>query len=268
MVTEDDVRQIIASLPETSELLSAGVPYFRVSRRGFAKLRQEEKAVMVHTAGLPEKDALMRAAPDKFFSTPHYDGHPAVLVRLSAVDTDELTELLVASWRLRAPDELRDGFDQEIELGGSPRWGDAMQNGKIRPYALKPGEGWTYNFGVDFVVKVGELGQGRRLAVVEYTTRAGEEPPDHTHGTEDEMFYVLSGDVAFRCGEDTFDLEAGGFVFLPRGIEHGYQIKSSGEVHLLVLTAPAPENGKAGWGGFVADFEEEGELRASPPGLG
>src|SRR5215218_7532778 len=109
MATEDDVRRIIASLPETSELLSAGLPYFRVSRRGFAKLRQDPAAVVVHTPGLAEKDALLREAPDKFFSTPHYDGAPAVLVRLDTVDVDELTELLVASWRLRAPEELRDG---------------------------------------------------------------------------------------------------------------------------------------------------------------
>ena len=61
----------------------------------------------------------------------------------------------------------------------------------MRPYALKAGEGRTYNYGIDFTVKVGEIEGGPRLAFVEYTTRAGEEPPDHTHETEDEIFYVL-----------------------------------------------------------------------------
>jgi quercetin dioxygenase-like cupin family protein len=141
------------------------------------------------------------------------------------------------------------------------------------PYALEAGQGWTYNarpgwtynFDVDFVVKVGEQGQGRRLAVVEYTTRAGEEPPDHTHATEDEIFYVLQGAVAFRCGNDRFEVTDGGCVFLPRGIEHGYQIKTDGDVKLLVITAPAPDDEAHGWGGFVADFEREWVLRDKPP---
>jgi quercetin dioxygenase-like cupin family protein len=134
-----------------------------------------------------------------------------------------------------------------------------------RPYALKAGEGWTYHYGIDFTVKAGELGQGRRVALVEYTTRTGEEPPDHTHPAEDEIFYVLQGRLTFRCGEDTFDVEEGGFIFLPRGIEHGYRIQSEGEVRLLAVTAPAEEDAVGGWGGFVADFESQGELRASPP---
>ena len=140
---------------------------------------------------------------------------------------------------------------------------------ELRPYALPAGGGWTYDFGVDFVVKIGELGQGRRLSVVEYATRSGEEPPDHTHGTEDEMFYVLAGELTFRCGDEKFELDSGGFVFLPRGIEHGYEVRSPDEVRLLAITAPAPgESERPGWGGFVADFEKDGELRSAPPGPG
>lgn len=114
MATEDDVRRIIASLPDTSELLSAGVPYFRVLRRGFAKLRQNPDALVVWTAGLPEKEAMINSDPDKFFTTPHYDGAAAVLVRLAAVDVGELTELLTASWRLRAPDDAREEYDRKL----------------------------------------------------------------------------------------------------------------------------------------------------------
>jgi quercetin dioxygenase-like cupin family protein len=139
-----------------------------------------------------------------------------------------------------------------------------MEHKQIRPYALKAGEGWTYKYGIDFTVKTGELGGGPRLAFVEFTTRAGEEPPDHTHGTEDEIFYVLNGDLAVRCGAETFDVAEGGFIFLPRGIEHGYRIRSKGDVRLLVITSPADEHAAGGWGGFVADFETQGELRRSP----
>ena len=141
--------------------------------------------------------------------------------------------------------------------------GGRMEKERTRPYALKAGEGWTYTYGIDFTVKSGEVGGGPRLAFVEYTTRTGEEPPDHTHATEDEIFYVLDGDVAFRCGADTFEVAGGGFIFLPRGIEHGYQIRSNGDVRLLVITSPA-DGDVGGWDGFVADVEKQGVLRTSP----
>lgn len=139
-----------------------------------------------------------------------------------------------------------------------------MSESHPRPYALEAGDGWTYNYGIDFVVKAGERGQGRRVAFIEYTTRSGEEPPDHTHDTEDEIFYVLEGELSFHCGDHSFDVKAGGFVFLPSGIEHGYQIRSEGDVRLLVVTAPADPNATGGWGGFIGEIESEGEPRRGP----
>jgi quercetin dioxygenase-like cupin family protein len=67
------------------------------------------------------------------------------------------------------------------------------------PYSLKSGEGWTYRYGIPFTIKAGELHPGRGVAFTEYTTRKGEEPPDHTHPTEDEIFYVINGELT-RCG--------------------------------------------------------------------
>lgn len=143
-----------------------------------------------------------------------------------------------------------------------------MDTPEMRPYALSAGEGWTYHAGIDFTVKASELGLGRRLAIIEDITRRGEEPEEHTHTTEDEIFYVLQGALTFRCGEDTFEVEDGGFIFLPRGIPHGYTIQSLGDVRLLVVTSPAQEGAIGGWGGFVADIETAGELRATPPEVG
>lgn len=139
-----------------------------------------------------------------------------------------------------------------------------MEQDPGAPYALRPGEGWTYRYGIDFTVKAGELAQGRRVAIVEYTTRAGEEPPVHVHLTEDEIFYVLEGELTFRCGEGTFESAAGGFVLIPRGVEHTYQVRGQSEVRLLVVTAPAPDSAATGWGGRAADVETKGELRATP----
>ncbi|MDQ2825781.1 MAG: cupin domain-containing protein [Actinomycetota bacterium] len=128
----------------------------------------------------------------------------------------------------------------------------------MEPYALPPGDGRTYNDGIDFTVKAGELRSTNGAAVIEYVTRQGEEPPDHTHPTEDEMFYVLTGELTFRCGDRSFDVGAGGFVFLPHGVEHGYTMRSTGPIRLLVVTAP-PREPSESWGGFVAGFEENGQ---------
>ena len=134
----------------------------------------------------------------------------------------------------------------------------------MRPYALKAGEGWRYRYDIEFNVKAGELRPGRGATFIEYATQKGEDPPNHTHATEDEMFYVLQGELTFRCGGKTFDLEAGGFIYLPQGLEHGYTVRSEGPVRLIVVTFPNRESADKGWGGFVADVEEQGVLVSGP----
>jgi quercetin dioxygenase-like cupin family protein len=124
-----------------------------------------------------------------------------------------------------------------------------------RPYALSHGEGNSCHCGVEFTVKASEMATGSGAAVLEYTTVKGEEPPDHTHPTEDEMFYVLEGEITFRCAGESFPLKKGGFAFLPRGIEHGYTINSDTPVRLLVVTSPIREAVSGGWGGFVGEME-------------
>lgn len=141
-----------------------------------------------------------------------------------------------------------------------------MDQRPVQAYALKDGEGWLYRFGIDFNVKASEIQPGNGAAVLEYRTRKGEEPARHTHTTEDEMFYVLEGSITFHCGDTDFDLEKGGFIFLPRGIEHGYTIQNDEPVRLLVITAPVRSGEGVGWGGFVSDMElGQGELISRPP---
>src|SRR6201999_991879 len=111
MVTEDDVRRVALSLPRTTEKPSYGTPGFRVKDKLFARIREEGDVLVVWVAGEGEKQGLIAAEPAKFFTTPHYDGPPSVLVRLPAVDIDELTELLTDSWRLRAPKRVAAELD-------------------------------------------------------------------------------------------------------------------------------------------------------------
>jgi len=60
---------------------------------------------------MEKKELLLEAAPETFFEDDHYRGYPAVLVRLDAVETDELSALLQDAWRLVAPKSLVKRFD-------------------------------------------------------------------------------------------------------------------------------------------------------------
>jgi len=60
-----------------------------------------------------EKEAYIATQPDIFFTLPHYDGHPLVLVRLPAIDLDELRDVLTEAWRVRAPRRLMANLDAE-----------------------------------------------------------------------------------------------------------------------------------------------------------
>lgn len=136
----------------------------------------------------------------------------------------------------------------------------------MRPYALKAGEGWVYRWeGVDFVVKAGELRPegSRGAAMLEYTTSEDEE--GHTHRTEDEFFYVLEGAMTFRCGDESFDVDEGGVVFLPCGIRHGYAVRR-GPARLLVITSPARDDGSQGWDGFIGGVEADESALVAKPG--
>jgi hypothetical protein len=111
MASEDDLRRLALSLPATTEKPSYGTPGFRVKDKLFARVREEDVAVL-WCADLGEKAGLLASDPAVFFTTPHYDGHPTVLVRLSAIDEDELAEVVTDAWRVRAPKKLREEFER------------------------------------------------------------------------------------------------------------------------------------------------------------
>ena len=115
MATEDDVRDIALALPEVTEDQWYRTPAYKVAGKGFLRLRTEaEGGLVVFVPDLGEKDALLAADPEAYFTTAHYDGYPAILVNLAAADLDELRELIVESWRIKAPVKLRKSFDAEL----------------------------------------------------------------------------------------------------------------------------------------------------------
>ena len=117
MAAEEDVRELALALPETTEKPSYGTPGFRVKDRLFARIREEGDVLVIWCDSVDEKEFLIGAEPAKFFTTPHYDGHAMVLVRLGAVDRAELAELLEDSWRLRAPKRVVERLDIARGLG-------------------------------------------------------------------------------------------------------------------------------------------------------
>jgi hypothetical protein len=125
---QDDVRRIALALPETSE----GDGQFGFSVRNGAKAKsfawawmervdpkqprvENERVLAVRVANEDEKQMLLASDPDKFFTEPHYNGFPAVLVRLEAVGAPELTELLTDAWRVQAPKKLVKELDERSE---------------------------------------------------------------------------------------------------------------------------------------------------------
>jgi hypothetical protein len=121
--TQDDVRRFALSLPETSEAEDRFA--FSVANRGKQKgfvwvwaervhpkrPRVPNPAVVaIRVADELEKDVLLRSDEERFFTEPHYRGFPAVLVRLAAIDVEELEELITNAWRCQAPRALSAAF--------------------------------------------------------------------------------------------------------------------------------------------------------------
>jgi len=122
VATLDDVRAIATALPETFEKVDGhrGGATWRTRNGAFVWERRPGKTdlaqlaaagrtwpdgtvVALRTDGLTAKDELLAALPDAVFTIPHFDGFPAVLVRLDAVDRNLLAELIADAWLLRAP---------------------------------------------------------------------------------------------------------------------------------------------------------------------
>jgi len=129
MATQNDVRRIALALPEVQE----GTDRFAFSvenkgkQKGIAWVWRERvhpkkarvpnpEVVAIQVPDLDEKEMLL-ASDDgsKFFTEPHYNGFPAVLVRLEAIEVDELEELIIDAWRSQAPAALVADFDAQTD---------------------------------------------------------------------------------------------------------------------------------------------------------
>lgn len=124
MATWDDVRRIALSLPDTSERLSRGLRQWRVRDKAFVWERPLRRADVqplgyavadgpilgARVEHLGAKEALLADDPGVFFTTPHFNGYPAILVRLDRVSLEDLHEVIVEAWLARAPKRLAKAY--------------------------------------------------------------------------------------------------------------------------------------------------------------
>lgn len=113
MPSWDDIVEIGTRLPGVEVGTSFRTPALRVRGKGMCRLRTNPDALVLRVADLGEREALLQGQPDVFFSTPHYDGYPYVLVRLEIVDRAELGELLEEAWRVFAAKRVVKAYDAE-----------------------------------------------------------------------------------------------------------------------------------------------------------
>ncbi|MFT4165498.1 MAG: MmcQ/YjbR family DNA-binding protein [Microlunatus sp.] len=137
MVTFEDVARLALALPETEETTSWGRLTWAVRSGGKAKpkgfvwerpLSKKDQAFLtaegaevppnevilgVRVDGLAEKEAILAENPETTFTTPHFNGYPAVLVRLDRLDDASLKEIVTDAWLAVAPRKLADQFSAE-----------------------------------------------------------------------------------------------------------------------------------------------------------
>lgn len=115
MADQADVRRIALGLPGVTEIDCDGFD-FRVCDKGFVWSYPERRAgrprvirtdiAVLFVGDEAEKQALLLGEPERFFTTPSYDGWPLVMLRLAEVDRSRLAELVTDAWRMRAPSDL------------------------------------------------------------------------------------------------------------------------------------------------------------------
>jgi hypothetical protein len=132
MASWEEVEFLASALPEVEESTSYGNRDWKVRKKTFAwarPLRPKEvehlggfepdgaaptgEILAVRVADEEAKQALVSSEPDIYFTTSHFEGYPAVLIRLDRIARPELEELLIEAWLSRAPKRLANTYLDE-----------------------------------------------------------------------------------------------------------------------------------------------------------
>jgi hypothetical protein len=127
VATWEDVRRIALALPETGEAVSRDLRQWRVKDKLFVwerPLRRGDIEALgadapdgpilgARVEHLGAKEALLADDPGVFFTTPHFDGYAAILVRLDRITVEDLNEVIVEAWLVRAPKRVAKAYIEE-----------------------------------------------------------------------------------------------------------------------------------------------------------
>lgn len=127
VATWEDVRKVALDLPEAREETRRGLMFWIVKDKLFVwerPLRKSDLRALGDAAPqgpilgarvehLVAKEALIADNPDVYFTIPHFEGYPAVLVLVEKIALDELEELIVEAWLARAPKRLARAYMEE-----------------------------------------------------------------------------------------------------------------------------------------------------------
>lgn len=131
----------------------------------------------------------------------------------------------------------------------------------LAPYAVGTDQGSAHWFvGALMIRKAGAEETGGLFDLLDQTVPGGYAPPRHVHHHDDEAWYILEGDVTFWCAERELGATRGGFVFLPKGMEHTFKVGAAG-ARLLTLAIPS------GFAAFVREAGEVARERVVPAGM-
>lgn len=124
MASFDDVRRIALGLPGTDERVSRGHAQWRVNEKlcvwerplgkkdiDWMGSRMRDAPILgARVEHLLAKEAVLADDPHVFFTTPHFDGYPAILVWLDRIDEQTLRETIIEAWLVRAPKKMADAY--------------------------------------------------------------------------------------------------------------------------------------------------------------
>jgi mannose-6-phosphate isomerase-like protein (cupin superfamily) len=122
------------------------------------------------------------------------------------------------------------------------------------------GEGEATWFGPNrMTIKATAAQTGGAYGLVESWIPSGSAPPLHVHHREDEAFWIMEGKLRFVCGAQEIHAGPGSFVFLPRGVPHGFVVEGDAPAHILTLMTPG------GGEGYFIDAGRPPEGPGLPP---
>ncbi len=115
MVDWDTVRALARAFPEVEESTGSRTS-FSVRGKGFAwEARERDGGGLAVRVDRDEKQLFLDANPDVYFTSPHYNGFPAVQIRLEQIEEDELRERLEDAWLIQAPKRLASAYVASAE---------------------------------------------------------------------------------------------------------------------------------------------------------